>query len=34
LAVSQQLVEEVGGRLTYAGEQGKGACFQLAFNAA
>jgi len=34
LAVSQQLVEEVGGSLSYAGEQGQGACFQLKFNAA
>ena len=34
LAVSQQLVEEVGGRLSYVGEQGQGACFQLEFNAA
>jgi PAS domain S-box-containing protein len=34
LAVSQQLVEEVGGSLSYVEAQGLGACFQLEFNAA
>jgi PAS domain S-box-containing protein len=34
LAVSQQLIEEVGGSLGYIETQGHGACFQLAFNAA
>jgi signal transduction histidine kinase len=34
LAVSQQLVEEVGGSLSYDGKRGQGACFRLAFNAA
>jgi C4-dicarboxylate-specific signal transduction histidine kinase len=34
LAVSQQLVEEVGGSLGCIETQGHGACFQLAFNAA
>jgi PAS domain S-box-containing protein len=34
LAVSQQLVEEVGGRLSHIETHGRGACFQLAFNAA